>query len=883
MTTLGTVRYSFPAFKVFVFGVDVTRYVSQVTTNWHDKRAPSTCSFVLANDGDRFIVRPDEIEALYNLVDVGIEKAVLSADAGDWDDLFLAPTIQAVQQRLTTADIPDEKRRVLLAKSKVFIKDVVASRPGVPFNAISSVQDVSELVGAAVRYPYQAGSCIFHTNDPVRVFVRDPFDARVWYYGATGFVSDWSETVDKNNQKGVTVTVEDALRVFKHARIATNSAIYDAKTLQAQGDVLFRSWFTDNFSDVTLPELFFTMGFGSTKAGTNERLKVDLNSRDKRPLPGANPFTTVRCGVNGRVDSPVATDGQGAFNLERSGVFVLGRESKPDPDFVGPLQEPVTPAVSRVGGKDFTHLDALFQWQSRISHRVRPNDIAALGLPGDPNVAADAQEIRALANAGLPYLDTVIQKIGEHPERYPVDFGRIMMLVPAELDAGTNRDLLLKDLVTSISSRTQFTSRLAILYNLCERIEFSLYATPRGDIVCEMPLYDFDPRDFEIPDGIDANGDSLDPVVDGILSTAFENTNRAGTYTVPSTSIISVQSTFSDENVFTQARVGYGILQNFRSGGTSDDLWQVPGVVQLPHLMPQFGPRTLEAEPWGFINTQKGAEYFGQLKLNQANSNAWTNRVEMVIRMGVGPNRPLQFNQFEYRDQSAPVLIRTWVATTRNITQSIVWNSGVTMSVETNYRRGWAGQTKTVTVGGVPQTVKVYEPIGGFASRPLDYRRLFEKRKGGASTQDPSKLAEGAPTVSSSDGVRTKREQAQDAANARGKAQIRALAEANGIKVRFTQERRTQEQQDAIIASQEKRFGRTIAVRHSHHVNECAVDVNPVDPSQRDQLEALLKANANKLPPGAEVIRHGADIGKDHIHVEWRLSSVHTGHAEEST
>ena len=82
--------YAFPAFRVFVFGVEITEDITSVTVNNSDDRAPSTARIVLANAGpegrsefdwsweeesngtrisgrnERYIVSAADIRALYD-------------------------------------------------------------------------------------------------------------------------------------------------------------------------------------------------------------------------------------------------------------------------------------------------------------------------------------------------------------------------------------------------------------------------------------------------------------------------------------------------------------------------------------------------------------------------------------------------------------------------------------------------------------------------------------------------------------------------------------------------------------------------------------------------------------------------------------------------
>jgi len=52
------------------------------------------------------------------------------------------------------------------------------------------------------------------------------------------------------------------------------------------------------------------------------------------------------------------------------------------------------------------------------------------------------------------------------------------------------------DQVTDLAERREWRTRLELINDLCERVDYQWYVNPAGDIVFEFPMYDFYPEDF---------------------------------------------------------------------------------------------------------------------------------------------------------------------------------------------------------------------------------------------------------------------------------------------------------------------------------------------------------------------------------------------------
>lgn len=722
MTSRGQVRFSYPAWRGYIFGVDVTNDMTACTLNWNDARTPNLCEIVLSSERDRYITTPTDIHAMYD--DIKAEEIASSLQLIDVADFVNEATTGASEMsgrniaaraartlerevfarldrgRFAVDDVI--KRSVLKAKVLERVKNV--EQPGIAAGlenariagdrqtaaasaseGVVSAQKLAALSGEVLRFPFQVGQCIFHTGDPVRVFWRDPFNPNEWFFAITGFVSDWKESVGVNGERTVTITVEDPLRMYRHARIATNWALHDiAAVSDPTFDALVRTWHVDHFEGLSLPQILWLMTFGRENSGQDTRRAVPLDEGES--INAVQSFNQYYYSVNGKTPMNMAgrQEGIGVFNIEGSSVFTLGPEGDT--------------GLSLEGGGAFVteRIANLETWQANIDHAI-PSSVQGLVDMALPDFEDDIRSrLEPAEDEGLLTPDVIMQELGENPHIYPVEHGRLLMLMPASLGPGSQLDVLLKELVQGLATRTEFVSRLQIIYNICERINFSFYATPKGDVVLEMPLYSFRPEDF---------GSYADRYIFSMHDT------------------LEYSSHFSDEAIRTMMIMSWNIVQNLPSVANNERLWLQPGVVHLRALTPMFGIRPETMDPYGYISSEAAAAYYAHIKLSQINSNAWTQNISTVMRVGVGPNRPCYF---EARD---------FISTLRGATSSIVWNNGVTQSLKLNYRRGWSGM---LTKDGK----HVYEAFGGRMTQPIDYPMLWQEdtNESGTSTKESERV-----------------------------------------------------------------------------------------------------------------------------------------------
>lgn len=793
MTATGQLRNLYPGWRIFVFGEEVTEDCTSCTINWNDGRAPNISNFTLVNKGaasvspddsdsgvfDRYIITEKDIHALYD--DVNLDEEASAARAKLPELQTRLATITEFLDSLTQEGVPtstsnfsvetgatkrqaqeeyrqevenyaqhidrlvrrrlrntirdDRKRRVLSAKIGERVQIAQPTLDVTKTEGAKSASSTAALKGDALKYSFQQGDCIFQGNDPVRVFWRDPQQPKTWFHMCAGFVSSWNDTVDANNKAQVTIHVEDPTRILRYARVSTNPGIFDIKAIQQTEDLVLRTFFNAGFAELTLPELMYTIVFGPELATTTARLRPQAGGTDSPVVPYR------RVSVNGALETTVPKEGAGSFNFERSLILTYGPKAEG-----GDSETTLSIDKPEIAVPD------LATYQAIVDHRVSESDLDTmldpkakaqgynprqrlfrtgdsredelpLGLAPDPTIG----EIRP---------EAIISEIGRNPHLYPVDGGRLIILLPGSLGASTNRDVVTRDLISSVATQTTFRNRLAMIYDAIEQIEFSFYASPKGDLILEPPLYDFNPSDFgEEPIVLDDS--TLTPQSIGVvvpISPRAQTTVRAeanqtsaetirqafGTtavgssfgpyaphYRVSKEETIQFSRTFSDERIRTQMVSTWNLVKSREGVGTAQSIGIAPRAYTIRSLVPQYGVRTEVVPPTVFMSDPKAANVFVNVKLNQMNADARSHTYEVLPRLRPAPNRPLLFAR------------RNEIATVRSVSHSLVWNQSMSTTLGVNYVRGWDGN---IADDGV---TLVHSPIGGKAGRTLDYRTLF--------------------------------------------------------------------------------------------------------------------------------------------------------------
>ena len=721
-------RYAFPKFKVFIFGQDVTKDVISVNVNSHDGEAPNTCQITMLNEFDKYIMTSAEIAALNGVVANRLNIPwVDTLETGTLNPTGIPDTVglqgtQAFNRAVASSINQPDKRNILLAKSKAVQNLPIADRQEVNGVLLSSQGTNNYFGSQIVKYPLADGLPIFHVMDPVRVFMRDPFNPRRWYHHFTGFVSDMVDNTDENNQKTLTLTIEDPTKLFRFTRVFVNPGVIDSTTVIAENDLKVQA-FTQHFLEgFTLPEIFFTLIFGPDRVG-------------------AQRFLSNVEGQGGSTAQSARLRGIGHFAFDTSDVFLFG----PDPPTIQPSNNPntanpdnkvVPPQTNLLDIKPGIKIDKPETWQSILDHEVALSDLWMMATEDDRNQNQTAVQDRIssipLLSDGTADIEKVCDLIGSRPDLYMPDGGRLLVLVPNSLGL-MNRDVVVKGITQSNFLNSEWSSAGTIMFEVVDRIQFVMYCTPKGDFVVEPPFFDADPSDFGTTKISSSDFLSRLPTssTDGQSQTSVaqiytaetlagqHESNSTGRIRGPygSSYVILRKDTYKsemasiDDKVHTIAVCSHQTIQNWEQIPNTSFLGDNT-VVRLPDLIPLYGTRVLPLTPRGYVGSSDAAYYYAQVQLNKLNADAHSVKIDHIPNLRLWLNRPIYFQG------------RNALATTKQISHSLTWGEKGDMSTTSDLyaMRLWNGE-----VDQNDKTKPIWTPLAGagYGARGINYAILF--------------------------------------------------------------------------------------------------------------------------------------------------------------
>jgi hypothetical protein len=655
------IKQAFPAYRVFIFGKEVTDDVISVDTSWHDGPTPSTCTITLVSPEDKYTITHEDIVRI-------VTQRSGTDGAASTVDKSLKSAVNSISTGAAALDVEntkwDKSTGVIAAK----LACPMVSMPPDSINQLANGAPQSE--DFIDRFPFQSGKPIFHPMDPVRVAFRDPFDPATWYWMFSGFVSDFNNSFGANQDKTLMIVAESPAKLLRYARFTANSGIVDISKLLVRtaivADIATKSAYANLFVDMSLQQVFYALIFGVEALSKDQIQKAGLNL----DLSQSTVTELLSC-ANGSAYVTKPVGGVGHPDMAGSRIFIYG----PQDEINNALSEgEAFPPNIPINRAPIT----LDQYQSIISHKVVYSDV-------DDMKNSEASSISGAQPQPAFTIDDVITIVGSRPDLYPVDGGRLFIMLPSSI--GTNqRAVITRDFMSgSFALNTEWGTRSEVLHEIVQRAEFVFYVSPRGDWIVEFPMYDFSPSDYG---------------------------SHEADFTVLLEDTCSVNDSFSDSKVYTQAVTSVTPISGYDSFTNVGREIGQQGVVTLWHLIPFYGVRNAPITARGYISTKEASVLYSHIALNRLNADAHTQGVSMNPRAQAWLNRPMLMHACDH------------IGTVKSITNNITWGASGTCdtSVTLNALRGWDGETETV--GNVVQ--KVYTTIGGRGSRPLNYKMLLD-------------------------------------------------------------------------------------------------------------------------------------------------------------
>ena len=472
-------------FLVFIDGVDVTKYViGNLDISIVDKDGWNEASLSLNNSHNNFVITYENLGIGQS---DGIPKFRASDIAGEdkYSERAKKEIIDYKTNETRNPFVDIENMKLVEAGTTQGIvagKNFTGREDGTVGNETSDIAPSSlrelgqKSVGGQRTAPntdrrWQLGyqSTVFHKNDPIRIFRKNPIrEADEWMPAFTGYLDNISyDTNYVNGVSNVKLTCYDIRAIISKMRVQTT-----AVTGVTNPRAIFRgrpdSGVDSLFSDLLDPSIKFHPLSGRKYEDVMEFLITGTATQDDE--------------LNKQFRDSGFSRGVGDFTVGER-IF-----HKPGDEKTGEQPDSL----------DHWHTLCLFGYDGQT--RIQGDKTVKTGQTGIMTAGLDIEGSKNLL--GQPFnrrwlTQAEARQIGSettHDGAWAPHAMFLHMLLPAE---GTGaRNLLDFDAFNASGNQLEFRGKLDILQDFSNRIDYQFWVTPMGDIVVEFPQYDFYPRDY---------------------------------------------------------------------------------------------------------------------------------------------------------------------------------------------------------------------------------------------------------------------------------------------------------------------------------------------------------------------------------------------------
>jgi len=651
-------------FLVFINGVDVTKYVvGSLSVNLVDKDGFNEANFELNNTHDNFVVTNNNLGINASLTPIFRSSDITGENKYSERAKKEILEYKNDEKRNPFVDIETmtvAKVTTGVADSNVLGREQQAAGTEVRDQAESSRQialrdSLKKPAGKLVDRRWHIGhqSTVFHKNDPIRIFRKNPLrEADEWMPAFTGYLSQISYNTNYvNGYSTVKLACYDIRWMIQKMRVQLTAVtgFTNPKALFLSSEKGSKSLFTDLINPVFLGHPLANKRFEDVM----EFLITGTSEQDPA--------------IRDRFAASEYVRGVGEFTVGDRIYYKSGKRADGiDPD---PLE----------------HWHALCLFGMDGQTRVTGNDSTTTSGGTAKKVLGTPFNRRWLTEAEA----RKIGKLTTHDGEWAPHSQFLHFLLPAE---GTGaRNLLDFDAVNANSNQLDFRSRLDIMQDFCNRIDYQFWVTPIGDIVVEFPMYDFRPDDY------------------GEFKSVFQVDKHLRSDNIE-----------DEAGEMVTAIVAHGALTPLKGVGPKEQ-FQPKAIVVAPMMMMRYGVNEQELT-LPFVGDPNALRRLAKIEFLKRLSESNKMDMDFDYRPFILPNRPLE--NVERKRMGLTTAINNTVE---------VFQTGST-SVTTRYIRRQILNQDRKTVS--------YTFIFGGESAPITYREIFGEGAGQiAGNLEPGKAA----------------------------------------------------------------------------------------------------------------------------------------------
>lgn len=578
--------------KIFIMGVDVTPWLtSDINVSYSINGGINIASFTLSNQQNAFVLTKE------NLVGKGTFRMTNPySPSGEYSEL-------AKYQIWSLKNAKDSKNpngRNLQHDVNTY-GPIVGSGSQVGSVLPDSKDNAKATASSTYRYPFIPQSLVFHKFDHVRIFAKNPLTIsnNEWYCVYTGFLDQKPYTEDLvTGLSTIKISCQDIRYAMQRMRTQNNPAASVGNGNAAQfsnGSSVKDSPTAGYFNDLVSPtfNISHVLGGLSFKESVNF-LILGKSGGERMGLASAE------------VGSPTSTGK--IISLNAVGEFTPGTDWKYDP------------AAS-------DRKEKLEQW----------NNLILFGVPTDsPSFMTYAQMLKMGQETHEWGTESVWK--GMVHFLYPSDGAPNLNLVEASVKEGR------------VVDKIQWSSRLELILNICENIDYIMYVSPLGDIIFEFPMWDFSPADFGPYESLykfrhhiidrstnDEGGDAVSALIINSDKLNPETRNAAQGGNVPGVAA-DIQLTRTIYSNPLASRIGVQVKTIYKPGITNPDALTRLGLIEFAKASADYNKFSFRAQYRPFLGVNRPIYDVDAYKIGHANHINYTWRLRESVEVEIDMN-----------------------------------------------------------------------------------------------------------------------------------------------------------------------------------------------------------------------------------------------------
>lgn len=575
--------------KVFIMGTDVTPWLtSDVNCSYAINGGINVLSFSLSNQRDAFVLTNE------NLIDNKFRNLDPYSPTGMYSEL-------AKYQIWSLKNAKDNGVDRNLKHEVKTYGPILGSGSQVG-GVLSEKKDDSQASYTVThRYPFSPRSLVFHKFDHIRVFAKNPLSISndEWYCIFTGFLDQKPYTEDLvSGMSTIKISAQDVRYAMSRMRTQNNPAasIGNGNAAQFSGGAPVKdSPAAGYFNDLISQSFNVNHVLGGLTF--KESINFLILGQSKGSRGGQVAFGDTLS--TGRKTS-----------LNAVGEFTLGLEIKYDP-----VEE--------------KRKEMLEKWNNLV-------------LFGDYSLAPSFLTYAQMLKMGQETHEWGSKSVwkGKVHYLYPSDGSPVSNLVETSYSEGRVED------------KVQWSTRLELLLDICDNIDYVMYASPLGDIIFEFPMWDFSPADYGPYEDLyrfkhhvidrtinDEGGEAVSALVvtsDRLLK-EVRNPAESGEASPPGVAadIQLVRTIYSNTLA---SRIGVQVKTIYKPGVTNPNALSRLGMIEFAKATADYNKYSFKAQYRPFLCINRPIYDVDAYRIGHANNVSYTWRLRDTVDVEIDMN-----------------------------------------------------------------------------------------------------------------------------------------------------------------------------------------------------------------------------------------------------